>query len=75
MSFTGGPHDDARPIPDAVLVEMAAAVALARRHHATIDLELSRDPKGNLRLRTVAIRGASSQALVALDKGPTMEGS
>lgn len=60
-------------IPAAVLAEFAAAYYLAREKQATVELELAGDSRGNVRLRTVAIRGASSQALVPVDKGVTIE--
>lgn len=64
-----------RAIPPDALREFAAAVFVARETHAAIDLEVSCDPKGNIRCRTVAVRGASAQALAGVDKAGTIEGT
>ena len=50
-------------IPSAVLAELAAAVVVVLRSGGVAALELSGDSRNNLRLRTVSIRGVSSQRL------------
>lgn len=57
-------------IPPEALAEFAAAVALARRYHATLDIELASDERGNLRVRLRGIRGVSLQDLVGFDRCP-----
>jgi hypothetical protein len=68
--------EDAHPIPQAVLVEVAAGVAIARKNRpCSLVLRLSCDASGSVRLRVEGVEGVSLQALVALDKGPTMKGT
>ncbi len=52
-------------IPREVLAELAAAVVVVLRSGGVAALELSGDSRNNLRLRTVSIRGVSSQRLAA----------
>jgi len=64
-----------KTIPDGVAAELVSALLVVQRTGATVDLELTCDPRGILRLRTVAVRGASSQSLVPVDKGVTIKGT
>ena len=56
-------------IPESVLAELAAATVLVVNCGGVAVLELSGDSRNNLRLRTVSIRGVSSQRLARGKEG------